>query len=127
MIWEFLAGIALAIAGGAAGAAIINGINERKLHKIKRQEEKEDKEELDTARRLKDLEDKVDAIIEANKYILFDRIRYLGQAYIAAGEIDFDDRRILNSMHSSYHKGLGGNGDLDKLMEAVNNLPLKSR
>ncbi len=52
---------------------------------------------------------------------------YLGQAYIAESEIDFDDRRILNDMHRSYHNGLGGNGDLDKLMEAVNDLPLKSR
>ena len=56
---------------------------------------------------------------------MYDRIRFLGQAYIAEGEIDFDDRRILRQMHTSYHNGLGGNGDLDALMEEVDSLPLK--
>ena len=32
---------------------------------------------------------------------------------------------VLNEMHKSYHDGLGGNGDLDVLMHAVNTLPLK--
>ena len=59
--------------------------------------------------------------------MLYDRIRYLGQAYIAAGEIDFDDRRVLNDMHRSYHNGLGGNGDLDTLMAEVNGLKLKTK
>ncbi len=127
MIWEFIVAVAVAFVGGAAGAAIINGINERKMHKLERQDAKEDKEALDTERRLKVIESKTDAQSEALKFILYDRIRHLGQVYIAEGEIDFDDRRILNDMHRSYHSGLGGNGDLDKLMEAVNDLPLKSR
>ncbi len=58
-------------------------------------------------------------------YVLYDRIRFLGQEYIRQGYVDFDDRRVLNDMHSSYHNGLGGNGDLDNLMKAVNSLPLK--
>lgn len=127
MIWEFIVAVVVAFVGGAAGAAIINGINERKMHKLKRQDAKEDNEALDTENRLKAIEEKTDAQSEALKFILYDRIRYLGQAYIAESEIDFDDRRILNDMHRSYHNGLGGNGDLDKLMEAVNDLPLKSR
>lgn len=126
-VWEFLAALALAIAGGAAGAAVINGINERKLHKLKRKAEKEDQASLNTEQRVKAIEEKVDALMESQKYVLYDRIRYLGQAYISAGEIDFDDRRILRDMHKSYHGGLGGNGDLDKLMEAVDDLPLKAR
>jgi hypothetical protein len=64
---------------------------------------------------------------EALKYILYDRIRYLGQEYINDGEIDFDDRRILNAMHEAYHDGLHGNGDLDNLMRDVNALPLKRK
>jgi hypothetical protein len=127
MIWEFIVAVVVAFVGGAAGAAIINGINERKMHKLKRQDAKEDNEALETEKRLKAIEAKTDAQSEALKFILYDRIRYLGQAYIAESEIDFDDRRILNDMHRSYHSGLGGNGDLDKLMEAVNDLPLKSR
>ena len=55
----------------------------------------------------------------------YDRIRHLGQKYIADGSVDFDDRRILNQMHKSYHDGLGGNGDLDNIMGEVNKLPLR--
>lgn len=127
MIWEFIVAVVVAFVGGAAGAAIINGVNERKMHKLKRQDAKEDNEALETEKRLKAIEAKTDAQSEALKFILFDRIRHLGKAYIAEREIDFDDRRILNDMHRSYHSGLGGNGDLDNLMESVNDLPLKSR
>ncbi len=127
-VLEFVAAVALAlIAGGGIGVAVVNGVNERKMHKLKREDAKEDKAALESEERLKAVEEKVDVLIDANKYILFDRIRYLGQSYIDSGEIDFDDRRILNGMHTSYHSGLRGNGDLDKLMEAVNNLPLKTR
>ena len=59
------------------------------------------------------------------KWVLYDRIRYLGQRYISDGKVDFDDRRILNEMHKSYHEGLSGNGDLDNLMAEVNRLPLE--
>ena len=65
------------------------------------------------------------ALREGLKWVLYDRIRYLGQAYLREGEIDFDDRRLLGEMHKAYHDGLGGNGDLDTLMQSVNDLPLK--
>lgn len=67
----------------------------------------------------------IDALKAGLKWVLYDRIRFLGQHYISAGQVDFDDRRILNEMHKSYHDGLGGNGDLDVLMREVNALPLK--
>lgn len=65
------------------------------------------------------------ALKDGLKWVLYDRIRFLGQKYIADKSVDFDDRRILNEMHKSYHDGLGGNGDLDVLMREVNALPLK--
>lgn len=116
--------------------AIIEGVREclawhrnRKAAKEDRMEERNENEKkekaLNTDNRVKTVEEKVDALMESQKYILYDRIRYLGQAYISEGEIDFDDRRILNDMHKSYHNGLGGNGDLDILMAEVNHLPLK--
>lgn len=146
---EFMIALVLAIAGGAAGAAVINGINERwkfkasrKAAKEDRQEEKEDrtekieekvkelKEEESTwkkeiEKKLKALDTQNTAENEALRVILLDRIRHLGQSYIAAGEIDFDDRRIFHMMHSVYHDGLGGNGDADLVVEAVDELPLK--
>ena len=69
--------------------------------------------------------DYITAFRTALKWVLYDRIRYLGQAYIHDGKVDFDDRRILHEMHQCYHNGLGGNGDLDSLMNEVNKLPLK--
>ncbi len=100
--------------GGSAVAALINQIGEGIRQKRKRKYEKDDGESDDLA-----------ALKSGLKWVLYDRIRYLGQAYIAAKKIDFDDRRILNEMHKSYHNGLGGNGDLDNLMKEVNSLPLK--
>lgn len=126
-----------ALTGGAI-VAIIEGVREALAWKRKRKAEVEDraenkaeyeakKSDENVSKKVENLETKVDALVEANKFILYDRIRFLGQAYIDAGEIDFDDRRILNNMHKSYHYGLNGNGDLDVLMGEVNHLPLKHR
>lgn len=146
---EFMIALVLAVAGGAAGAAVINGINERwkfkasrKAAKEDRQEEREDRTEeieeevkelkekegewkKEIERKLAALDTQNTAENEALRVILLDRIRHLGQRYIAAGEIDFDDRRIFHMMHSVYHDGLGGNGDADLVVEAVDELPLK--
>lgn len=148
--WEFVAALGLAIAGGAAGAAVINGLNERWKFKASRKAAKEDKaeekadktEEISEAveeirktedRRQKEMEGEiatlkkqVEALMEAEKVSLLDRIRHLGQSYIQKGEISFDDRRIFHMMHDAYHDGLGGNGDADLIVEAVDELPLKS-
>lgn len=146
---EFMIALVLAIAGGAAGAAFINGVNERwkfkasrKAAKEDRQEEKEDRtdeieEEVKELKEAegewkKDIEKKLEALDaqntaenEALRVILLDRIRHLGQSYIQIGEISFDDRRIFHMMHDVYHTGLGGNGDADLIVEAVDELPLK--
>ena len=100
--------------GGSAVAALINQIGESIRQKRKRKYEKDDTESDDIA-----------ALKTGLKWVIYDRIRYLGQSYINAKKIDFDDRRILNEMHKCYHNGLGGNGDLDNLMNEVNALPLK--
>ena len=55
--------------------------------------------------------------------ILRDRIRYLGKSYLRQGRIDLDDRDDLIAMHDAYH-ALGGNGNLDLIMQAVKALPL---
>lgn len=126
----------IAVVSGGVGAAVIKLIGDGLIWRRNRKAEKEDRAEqkkedadkqeaLQTEKRLEAIEAKTDAQSAALKYILYDRIRYLGQAYIADGEIDFDDRRILNDMHHSYHFGLCGNGDLDTLMAEVNRLPLK--
>lgn len=70
-------------------------------------------------------DDKIAALCEAQQLVMLDRIKYLGQRYINDGAVDFDDRRLLNKMHKVYHDKLGGNGDLDNIMKAVNKLQLK--
>lgn len=113
------------LAGGGIGVAIIQGIREWLSFRRERKAKKEDAKDLNIDNRLTNIESRLLAQGEALKFILYDRIRYLGQTYVFEGEISFDDRRILNDMHKSYHNGLGGNGDLDTLMKAVNDLPLK--
>lgn len=121
-----------AIATGVTGAAVIKLIDNVVQWHLQRKAAKEDRDEENGKKELqkikdweKDMEDKVNALVNADKYIMFDRIRYLGQKYVTEKEVDFDDRRILNQMHDVYHNELGGNGDLDELMKAVNALPLK--
>lgn len=127
-IWPVLLQIlTILVGGGAIGAAIINGFNQRKLLKMQHDFDQEDKAKVDVEKELRELREMSAAQSEALKFVLYDRIRYIGQAYIAEGAVDFDDRRVLNAMHSSYHTGLGGNGDLDTLMAEVNGLPLKQR
>lgn len=121
-----------AIATGVTGAAVIKLIDNVVQWHLQRKATKEDAKISDDKAEFKkikqwekNMEDKVNALINADMLIMLDRIRYLGQRYVADNEVDFDDRRILNQMHKSYHDDLGGNGDLDELMKAVNALPLK--
>ena len=139
---------------GAGGLAIIDLIKdrwkwraERKAIKEDRAEEKEDKldqlgkkfdeyaqrqDEFNqqTNARFADMEKNDAAQSEALKYVLLDRILYIGQSYIKHGEVSFDDRKRLREMYEVYHKprsegGLGGNGDAKFVMDAVDKLPLK--
>ena len=95
---------------GAAIVQIGEGVRQRR----KRKYEKDDTKDAD-----------IEALKDGLKWVLYDRIRYLGQKYTTEGMVDFDDRRILNAMHKSYHDGLGGNGDLNNIMTEVNHLPLR--
>ena len=117
----------IAIMTGGVAVAVIEGLKEWLRWRRDRKAKKEDNAELNLEGRLTLMETHNTAQIEALKYLLFDKIRHLGQKYIAKEEIDFDERRILNSMHSVYHNGLGGNGDLDNLMDEVNSLKLKRK
>ena len=148
--FDFATALALAIAGGAAGAAVINGINERWKFKASRKAAKEDRAEEKADRtdeiskdleefkesegkknealekRLDDLGNQLAAVAKAERVILLDRILHLGKGYIEKGEISFDDRKRFHDMHSCYHNDLGGNGDADLVVEGVDELRLKS-
>lgn len=137
------------VLGGAAGAALVNALYDRWKFKATRAAAKEDraeeredrtaelydtveelkkcegKDKAEVNEKLKRIEDQNKAQSEAIKLILLDRILWLGQSYIDKGEISFDDRKRFHAMHDSYHTGLGGNGDADLIVQAVDELPLK--
>ena len=108
--------VAVVAALAAVIGAVIAQLGEGIRQKRKRKYEKTDTKDATTQ-----------ALKDGLKWVLYDRIRFLGLKYIAEGCVDFDDRRILNLMHKSYHDGLDGNGDLDNIMDTVNHLPLKAQ
>jgi len=134
---------------GAGGLALINIIQERWRVRYQRKAEKEDRAEeredkLDeiskqlsdyikkqdefnkkTTAHIEEMEKSDDAQVEALKYVLLDRILYIGQSHIKHGEVSFDERKRLREMHDVYHQRLGGNGDADQIMKSVDDLPLK--
>lgn len=131
--------IVLAFLCGGGGLALIEWGREKWKFKAERQAVKEDRKEQKNdeiekltklveglAKQQEETAQQLDALRDAQKCVLLDRIFYLGQSYIRDGEIDFDDRRRLREMHHSYHNGLGGNGDADAIMAAVDKLPLKN-
>lgn len=88
--------------------------------------EQQVKEINQTLKALKEQSDETqNTFNHAIRTILQDRIKYLSRAYIRNGQVDYDDRRDLIKMHEVYHNVLGGNGDLDSLMEDVKELPIK--
>lgn len=128
--------------GGGIGAAIVKGYNERWKFKAERKAAQEDREadkadwtdeiseQVETfqemeSKRMENLEKQMAAQSEALMLILLDRILYLGRSYIEKGEISYDERRRFHAMHDCYHTGLGGNGDADLIVEAVDELQLE--
>lgn len=66
-------------------------------------------------------DERVDALVDASKVQMIDRVRWLGRSYIEAGEIRLEDKENLREMYAAY-KRLGGNGHLDTIMNEVDHL-----
>ena len=66
---------------------------------------------------------KLDALLEAQKVLMIDRVRYLGECYIIRGHITLDEKENLVEMYQAY-KNLGGNGHLKTVMEEIDRLPM---
>ena len=69
---------------------------------------------------------KLDALVEAQKVLMIDRVRYLGSSYIHEGEISLEDKENLTEMYQAY-KSLGGNGHLSTIMAEVERLHVVER
>ena len=116
---------------GTAGAALIKMIEGiiqyflgRKAKKEDKAEEKAEKQAADQETELNMLKTEIVHLKAGMRVMMLDRIQYLCKSYIKDGYVDYDDRRRLHLMHEGYHD-VGGNGDLDTLVRAVDALPLK--
>ena len=66
-------------------------------------------------------DERVDALVDASKVQMIDRVRWLGKQYIKDGEIHLEDKENLIEMYNAY-KRLGGNGHLETIMNEVKQL-----
>jgi len=102
----------IAIISGGVGAAIVSVVGSLLLARQAQRIKSEDTESAD-----------VKALKEGITWLMYDRILYLSKHYVAAGQISWEDLRILTEMHRVYHDRLGGNGYLDEIMRDVKALP----
>ena len=126
--------IVLAILGGGVGTALVGGIFTLIQWRLNRKAAREDRaEEASTASRaargqeIRDLKRLVNVLVEADRTILYDRIKHLGKSYIARGYITVEELEDIDLMHGVYHDKdkLGGNGFLDALMKTVHALEVR--
>ena len=129
---EFIATIVGIILGSSALTVLLNNLHDRWKLKQERKNIKEDKQEekenivgdLQSAtnsqeERLEELETLSKYMAEAIKYLLLDKILFLGSKYIRRNSITMEERKILKAMYDVYHNGLKGNGDADFIMKGV--------
>ena len=98
--------IIVAILSGGVGSGIVSII----LAFLQRKWAKEDKNDK-----------RIDALVDAQKVLMIDRVKHLGKHYLEIGEISFDDKENVLEMYKAY-KALGGNGHLDTIMNEVDKL-----
>ena len=116
--------VILAILGGGVGSALVGGIFgliQWKLNRGAMQCTARGKE-------LEELNRLAGVLVEADRTILYDRIKHLGKSYIARGFITVEELEDIDLMHTVYHDKdkLGGNGFLDALMSKVHGLDVRA-
>ena len=71
---------------------------------------------------IKQLQETVNALVVANRTILYDRIKHLAKTYIKRGYITVEEYEDLKRMHKVYHDEMHGNGFLDGIMNEIEEL-----
>ena len=66
-------------------------------------------------------DDRIDALVDAQKVTMIHEVRSLGRQYLEAGEISLEDKETVKDMYDAY-KRLGGNGHLETVMTEINHL-----
>lgn len=70
-----------------------------------------------------DKDDSIKALVAAQKVLMIDRVRHLGEKYIQQKGISLEDKETLQEMYTAY-KALGGNGHLETVMAEIERLPV---
>ena len=115
------------ILGGSMGTALVGGLFTLLQWRLGRKAAREDRTAELGIREAQELRRLVGVLVEADRTILYDRIKHLGKAYIARGYITVEELEDLDLMHEVYHnkEKLGGNGFLDTLMHTVHGLEVR--
>lgn len=108
-----LLAITAMVLGSSGLSAVVVAVLNRRWIKADREDERSDQHD-----------DRIDAIVEAQKVLMIDRVRHLGQSYMSRGSITLPEKETLHEMHKAYRK-LGGNGHLDTIMEEVDDLAVR--
>lgn len=118
----------LVILGGSAGSALVGGIFMLIQWKLNRKATQEDRAAELAALEGRELKRLVGVLLEADRTILYDRIKHLGKSYIARGYITVEELEDIDLMHGVYHDKdkLGGNGFLDALMKTVHAIDVRA-
>ena len=112
---------------GGVGTALVGGVFTLLQYRLNRKAAREDRAVelgVEESRELKRL---VRVLVEADRTILYDRIKHLGKSYLARGYVTVEELEDLDLMHEVYHnkEKLGGNGFLDALMTKVHTLNVR--
>lgn len=130
--------VLVTILGAGIGSGLMAILLAWLQHRWKKADEKEAKEEAGTEAAISELKNEIHALAEkvdeakqttdnvvfAQKVITMERVRYLATCFISAKKIDIENKETMRNMHKAY-KALGGNGDLDTVMEEIEKLEVK--
>jgi hypothetical protein len=113
--------------GGGVGSALVAGVFTLLQWRLGRKAAREDRAAELAAMEGRELKRLVGVLVEADRTILYDRIKHLGKSYIARGYITVEELEDIDLMHEVYHnkEKLGGNGFLDALMKTVHSLEVR--
>ena len=112
---------------GGVGTALVGGLFTLLQWSLTRKAAREDRAAELVSAETQELKRLVRVLVEADRTILYDRIKHLGKAYLTRGYITVEELEDLDLMHEVYHnkEKLGGNGFLDALMHTVHGLEVR--
>ena len=105
--------IVVAVCGCTGGFNLVSLVLQHRWNKKQKKDE-----------RLEAIEASLDAIKQAQRVTMEERIRYLIWYHNEKGEISLMEKANLHDMHKRY-VGVGGNGNLDTEMELLDGIPVR--